>query len=428
MPGAYGCVRPARWPELRCARFSVGRRTTGLSVATGAPTPSGRGLPMRLPRTSVLKYWRCGQTSRACSCHRRGSCRRWPMKGLSGQRIELQRVLRAHGQSNIAVAAGHRNHRPSHHAHCHRGKVWCWDMTLSACGREGHWFFLYLILDLYSRKIVGREVHDSDDRTMPPIWSNVRHWPRALQRWTKPVLHGDNGTTLKATTVLAMLNWLGVKPRTASTVRDDNAMPSLFRPPNTAGVPLRGFADLAQHALGRGFAYWYNHEHRHSGIRCVSPAQRHGEDRTILAARHQTYQQARLRKADGGHAKPATGRTIGAVTLNPERDALVIKAHCWNAYSRWSFAWSGDNYLGRAHEKNQIFRRLGSWMKMRQGRAGIRRFCNSSSNSTGDQPSGARIPQPRCVGACRTAVRESRQQVRQSAKLVRTLDSGGKFV
>ena len=69
----------------------------------------------------------------------------------------------------------------------------------------GQWFHLYLILDLY-RKIVGWEVHDSDDslhaahlvrRTV--LAEGIATMP------VKPVLHGDNGATLKATTVLAML-------------------------------------------------------------------------------------------------------------------------------------------------------------------------------------------------------------------------------
>lgn len=75
-----------------------------------------------------------------------------------------------------------------------------------------YWFHLYLILDLYSRKIVGWEVHDSDDS------AHAVHLVRRAARAegiaamaAKPVLHGDNGSALKATTVLAMLNWLGVK-------------------------------------------------------------------------------------------------------------------------------------------------------------------------------------------------------------------------
>jgi Integrase core domain len=84
---------------------------------------------------------------------------------------------------------------------------------VSARRRDGQWFHLYLILDIYSRKIVGWEVHDSDDS------AHAAHLVRrtALAEGiatlpAKPVLHGDNGATLKATTVLAMLYWLGVKP------------------------------------------------------------------------------------------------------------------------------------------------------------------------------------------------------------------------
>ena len=78
---------------------------------------------------------------------------------------------------------------------------------------------------------------------------------------------------------------------------------------------------------GRDFVHWYNFEHRHSGIRYVTPAQRHsGEDRAILAARHLTYLNARDR-----HPRRWSGDTrdwshIGVVTLNPERDSVVSAA------------------------------------------------------------------------------------------------------
>jgi putative transposase len=68
----------------------------------------------------------------------------------------------------------------------------------------GRWFYLYLILDLYSRKIVGWEVHDTDHA------DHAAHLVRRTALGAKPVLHGDNGSTLKVATVLAMLNWLGV--------------------------------------------------------------------------------------------------------------------------------------------------------------------------------------------------------------------------
>ena len=73
--------------------------------------------------------------------------------------------------------------------------------------------------------------------------------------------------------------------------------------------------------------HWYNHEHRHSGIRYVSPAQRHaGDDKAILAARHELYCQARQRNPRRWSGATRNWTPVGAVTLNPERDA-VVKTH-----------------------------------------------------------------------------------------------------
>jgi transposase InsO family protein len=196
----------------------------------------------------------------------------------------------------------------------------------------GRWFHLYLILDLYSRKIVGWEVHDTDDS------NHAAHLVRrtALAEGiaamaTKPVLHGDNGSTLKATTVLAMLNWLGVKPSySRPRVSDDNAYAeSLFRTAKyRPEFPAKGFATLDEaRAWAAGFVRWYNHEHRHSGIRYVTPAQRHaGDDHEILAARHVLYTEARALNPARWSGKTRNWTPVGAVTLNPERDS-VVKMH-----------------------------------------------------------------------------------------------------
>ncbi len=69
---------------------------------------------------------------------------------------------------------------------------------------------------------------------------------------------------------------------------------------------------------------WYNFEHRHSGIRYVSPAQRHaGEDQAILAARHELYTRARELNPARWSGKTRDWSPIGAVTLNPDRDSPV---------------------------------------------------------------------------------------------------------
>jgi transposase InsO family protein len=82
-------------------------------------------------------------------------------------------------------------------------------MTYLQAQVQGRWFYLYLISDLYSRKVVGWEIHDRDDAEHAVHLVKRTAFAEGIHgRATKPVLHGDNGSTLKATTVLAMLNWL----------------------------------------------------------------------------------------------------------------------------------------------------------------------------------------------------------------------------
>jgi len=113
-------------------------------------------------------------------------------------------------------------------------------------------------------------------------------------------------------------------------VSDDNAYAeALFRTAKyRPEFPTRGFINLdAARSWAADFVRWYNHDHRHSGIRYVSPAQRHkGEDRAILAARHSLYEQARQRHPARWSRKTRNWLPIDVVTLNPERDS-VVQAH-----------------------------------------------------------------------------------------------------
>ena len=243
----------------------------------------------------------------------------------------FSRVLRAHGQTaHRGRAKAPRAVRPpTTHIATGPRQVWCWDMTYLPSTVQGRWFHLYLILDLYSRKIVGAQVHDDDhsDHAMQLVRRTALAEGIAALA-DKPVLHGDNGSTLKATTVLAMLSWLGVKPSySRPRVSDDNAYAeSIFRTAKyRPEFPSQGFVDLAAaRAWAASFVHWYNVEHRHSGIGYVSPGQRHaGEDQAILAARHALYTQARELHPARWSGNTRDWSPIGAVTLNPERDAVV---------------------------------------------------------------------------------------------------------
>lgn len=248
----------------------------------------------------------------------------------------FQRVLRAQGQTRHRgrAKAPRKSRPPTTHVATAPRQLWCWDMTFLPTQVAGRWLYLYLILDVYSRKIVGFEVHEDDASEHAARLvqrTALAEGIHAMPRDERPVLHGDNGATLKATTVLAMLWWLGVKPSySRPRVSDDNAfVESLFRTAKyRPQFPAQGFMDLcAAREWARHFVHWYNHEHRHSGIRYVSPAQRHaGEDIAILQARHEVYRQARQRNPARWSRDTRNWSHIATVTLNPERDCVVATA------------------------------------------------------------------------------------------------------
>jgi putative transposase len=125
------------------------------------------------------------------------------------------RILRAHGQNTRRgrAKAPRASRPPTTHVASAPRQVWTWDMTFLTSAVVGRWFYLYLILDIYSRKIVGWEVHDTDSADHAAHLVHRTALAEGIHAMAeKPVLHGDNGATLKATTVLAMLHWLGVKP------------------------------------------------------------------------------------------------------------------------------------------------------------------------------------------------------------------------
>jgi len=260
-----------------------------------------------------------------------------PMLADEGQYLASEstfaRVLREYGQAahRGRAKAPKAQRTPTTHIASAVAQVWCWDMTYLPATVQGRWFHLYLILDLYSRKIVGWEVHEDDHADHATHLVRRTALAEGIAALTaKPVLHGDNGSTLKATTVLAMLKWLGVTPSySRPRVSDDNAYAeALFRTAKyRPEFPAKGFASLqAAREWAVAFVHWYNVEHRHSGIRYVSPQQRHsGEDQAILAARHAVYETARAANPARWSRHTRNWTPIGAVTLNPERDCVVAQ-------------------------------------------------------------------------------------------------------
>jgi putative transposase len=149
------------------------------------------------------------------------------------------------------------------------------------------------------------------------------------------VLHADNGSPFKGATLLEKLRDLQIQPSfSRPRVSNDNAFSeALFRTckyvPN---YPANGFADLTEaQQWVHGFVQWYNHEHRHSAIRFVTPMQRHtGEDKAILAKRHALNLAARTAHPERWSGDTRNWKPGMLVSLNPERavvgDAMQMAA------------------------------------------------------------------------------------------------------
>ena len=245
----------------------------------------------------------------------------------------FHRVLRDAGQhAHRGRAKRPQPHRPAT-THLATGprQVWCWDVTWLPSTVAGRWYYLFLIVDLYSRKVVGYEVHAEESGEHAADLLKRTALAEGLHgRAIQPVLHGDNGATLKATTVLAMLRWLGIAPSySRPRVSNDNAyVESLFRTAKyRPGFPAGGFADQERaRQWAMQFVGWYNTEHRHSGIRFVTPAQRHqGNDIAVLEKRHVLYQQARHQNPRRWSQHTRNWTPVQRVALNPERECIAAK-------------------------------------------------------------------------------------------------------
>ncbi len=127
---------------------------------------------------------------------------------------------------------------------------------------------------------------------------------------------------MKGATMLATLQWLGTVPSLSRPrVPDDNPYSeALFRTVKyRPEYPPGAFESLkaARGSVAR-FVGWYNHQHRLSAIRFVTPAQRHsGQDKEILAKRRQVYEDARRNKPDRWSRQTRSWVPVAEVILNP---------------------------------------------------------------------------------------------------------------
>lgn len=207
-------------------------------------------------------------------------------------------------------------------------QVWSWDITYLKSPVRGVFFYLYMIVDVWSRKVVGWEVHDVESAELAASLFEetcvMMHLdPRGI------VLHADNGGPMKGSTMVATLERLGVLPSYSRPhVSDDNPYSeSLFRTLKyRPEYPTKPFVDVkAARAWVTGFVTWYNGEHLHSGVRFVTPSDRHaGKDTMILARRRQVYEAARAKNPERWTMSTRNWTPVDEVYLNPEEPRRLV--------------------------------------------------------------------------------------------------------
>jgi transposase InsO family protein len=202
-------------------------------------------------------------------------------------------------------------------------QLYRWDITyLPTCVR-GIFLSLYLVMDVYSRKIVGWQVYEHESAALAADWMADICQREGIVR-DQVTLHSDNGSPMKGATVLATLQQLGVTSSfSRPSVSNDNPYSeALFRTLKyRPDYPEQPFATLsAARAWVQGFVDWYNHRHLHSAINFVTPEQRHrGEDAAILAQRKQVYLNAQSKHPDRWSGTLRNWEPITVVYLNPEK-------------------------------------------------------------------------------------------------------------
>jgi transposase InsO family protein len=238
----------------------------------------------------------------------------------------MYRVLREEKQLEHRGRARPRtSRRPEPQVATGPNQTWSWDITYLKSPIRGVFFYLYLIMDVWSRKIVGCNVYDQELSDHAAELVTRACLSEGINASDVLVLHSDNGGPMKGSTMLGTLQRLGVvasfsRPR----VSDDNPYSeALFRTMKyRPEYPERPF-DSVDYARewAAGFKHWYNTEHRHSAIRFVTPVQRHeGSDLAILERRKAVYERARRRHPERWTGTCRDWSPIEIVELNPGRE------------------------------------------------------------------------------------------------------------
>lgn len=210
---------------------------------------------------------------------------------------------------------------PETHIATAPNQVWTWDITWLRGPVIGLFYRLYMIIDLFSRKIVGWEVWETEtaehaEELIKKAVVNEKIQGRPL------ILHSDNGSPMKASTFQATLEALGIqKSYSRPRVSNDNPYSEAtfrtlkYRPE----YPEYGFETVEKSREWTAeLVDWYNYDHYHSGINFISPHQCHtGQFINVLNQREKVYEAAKQKHPERWARSTRDWSPHQSVALNP---------------------------------------------------------------------------------------------------------------
>lgn len=242
-----------------------------------------------------------------------------------GSESTLQRLLRSRHQNTHrrSTRAAVKRRKPFALKATMVNQVYTWDITYLPTTIKGQYFYLYVFVDIFSRFIVGAQVFESESADLAgQLLKDIcqRHGVDKSQVH----LHSDNGAPMKGQTMLAMMQELGVMAsRSRPSVSNDNPYSeSLFATLKYRPLmPVKPFETIEQARLWAiGLVDWYNQVHRHSGIKFVTPEQRHlGQDVQLLQHRDALYEKAREQNPNRWSRHTRNWDRVTEVHLNPDK-------------------------------------------------------------------------------------------------------------
>ena len=200
-------------------------------------------------------------------------------------------------------------------------QVYSWDITYLKTGIRGQFYYLYLMMDIWSRKIVGYRVEDCENMAYSSELFEEVFQQENLEP-NQVILHADNGGPMKGSMMHATLQRLGVVPSFSRPRNsDDNPFSeSLFRTlkyrPSYPSKPFKNLEEARKWVSD--FVHWYNFEHLHSGIGFVTPADRHsGTSSKVLENRKEVYKLAKKNHPSRWSGKSRAWNEPQHVYINP---------------------------------------------------------------------------------------------------------------